>query len=89
MVSYNTQIDNTTKKYKIQFETDDYDVFKWVEKICSNTVDTDSLLEVFSTCELVEELVSRKDIETELIESPKTTSFKCNSPAVLLCYRLR
>lgn len=38
MVSYNTQIDNTTKKYKIQFETDDYDVFKWVEKICSNTV---------------------------------------------------
>lgn len=55
MVSYNTQIDNTTKKYKIQFETDDYDVFKWVEKICSNTVDTDNLLEVFSTCELVEE----------------------------------
>ena len=51
MVSYNTQIDNTTKKYKIQFETDDYDVFKWVEKICSNTVDTDNLLEVFSTCE--------------------------------------
>lgn len=62
MVSYNTQIDNTTKKYKIQFETDDYDVFKWVEKICSNTVDTDTdnLLEVFSTCELVEELVRRK-----------------------------
>ncbi|RGF38902.1 hypothetical protein DW050_11440 [Ruminococcus sp. AF42-10] len=60
MVSYNTQIDNTTKKYKIQFETDDYDVFKLVEKICSNTVGTDNLLEVFSTCELVEELVSRK-----------------------------
>ena len=60
MVSYNTQMDNTTKKYKIQFETDDYDVFMWVEKICSNTVGTDNLLEVFSTCELVEELVRRK-----------------------------
>lgn len=24
MISYNTQIDNTNKKYKIQFETDDY-----------------------------------------------------------------
>ena len=72
MVSYNTQIDNTTKKYKIQFETDDYDVFKWVEKICSNTVDTDNLLEVFSTCELVEELVSRKGIlKQNLLNLPK------------------
>lgn len=32
MISYNTQIDNTNKKYKIQFETDDYDSFKRAEK---------------------------------------------------------
>lgn len=77
MVSYNTQIDNTTKKYKIQFETDDYDVFKWVEKVCRDAVDKNTVvsLKAFLTYKLVQELVSR-DVKTEIIEPYEKAVFK-------------
>lgn len=85
MVVYNTQIDNKNKKYKIQFETDDYETFKWVEKICSEAVDTDNLKSV-PTCNLVGELVSRQGVETEIIEPYEKAVFKCEceGPSVLL-----
>lgn len=84
MISYNTQIDNTNKKYKIQFETDDYDAFKWAEKICSDAVDTDNLKSL-PTCKLVQELVSREGVETNIIEPYEESVFKYAGPAVLLC----
>lgn len=84
MISYNTQIDNTNKKYKIQFETDDFDAFKWAEKICSEAVDTDNL-KAFPTDKLVQELVSREGVETEIIEPYEKAVFKYEGPAVLLC----
>ena len=84
MISYNTQIDNTTKKYKIQFETDDYDSFKRAEKICSDAVDTDNLKSL-PTCKLAQELVSREGVKTEIIEPYEKILFKCEGPAVLLC----
>ena len=84
MISYNTQIDNTNKKYKIQFETDDYDAFKWVEKICRDAIDTDNLKSL-PTCKLVQELVSREGVETNIIEPYEESVSKCEGPAVLLC----
>ena len=36
---YNAQINNKDKKYSIQFETDDYEWFKDVEKFCQQYVD--------------------------------------------------
>lgn len=36
---YNAQINNKEKKYSIQFETDDYEWFKDVEKFCQQYVD--------------------------------------------------
>lgn len=83
MISYNTQIDNTTKKYKIQFETDDYDSFKRAEKICSDAVDTDNLKSL-PTCKLAQELISREGVETKIIEPYKEILLKCEGPAVLL-----
>lgn len=44
MVAYNTQIDNENKKYKIQFETDDFDAFKRVEKVCRDAVDKNTVI---------------------------------------------
>ena len=84
MISYNTQIDNTTKKYKIQFETDDYDAFKRAEKICSDAIDTDNLKSL-PTCKLAQELVGREGVETNIIEPYEEILFKCEGPAVLLC----
>lgn len=84
MISYNTQIDNTNKKYKIQFETDDFDAFKCAEKICSEAVDTDNLKSL-PTCKLAQELVGREGVETNIIEPYEKILFKCEGPAVLLC----
>lgn len=86
MASYNTQIDNKNKKYKIQFETDDFDAFKWVEKVCSDAVDTNIVvsLKAFPTYKLVQELVSREGVETKIIEPYKEILLKCEGPAVLL-----
>lgn len=84
MISYNTQIDNTNKKYKIQFETDDFDAFKWAEKICSEAVDTDNLKSL-PTCKLAQELVGREGVETNIIEPYEESVFKYEGPAVLLC----
>ena len=36
---YNAQIDNKNKIYSIQFETDNYEKFKNVEKICQSVID--------------------------------------------------
>lgn len=36
---YNAQIDNKNKIYSIQFETDSYEKFKNVEKICQSVID--------------------------------------------------
>lgn len=87
MVSYNTQIDNKNKKYKIQFETDDFDAFKWVEKVCRDAVDKNIVvsLKAFPTDKLVQELVSREGVETEIIEPYEKAVFKYEDPAVLLC----
>lgn len=87
MISYNTQIDNTNKKYKIQFETDDYDAFKLVEKVCSDAVDTNIVvsLKAFPTYKLIQELVSREGVETNIIEPYEESVFKYEGPAVLLC----
>lgn len=85
MGSFNTQIDNINKKYKIQFETDDYTTFKWVEKICRAAVDTDNLKSI-PTCKLAEELISRQGVETSIIEPYEKAVFKCEceGPSVLL-----
>lgn len=87
MVLYNTQLDNTNKKYKIQFETDDYDAFKWVEKICRDAVDKSIVisLKAFPTDKLVQELASREGVETNIIEPYEESVFKYEGPAVLLC----
>lgn len=37
--SYNAQINNADEKYTIQFETNNYDYFKLVEKACQKAVD--------------------------------------------------
>ncbi len=37
--SFNSQLLNNEKKYKIQFETDNYDYFKFVEKACQKAID--------------------------------------------------
>lgn len=37
--SYNAQIDNKNGKYSIQFETSNYDYFKFVEKACQKAID--------------------------------------------------
>lgn len=84
MISYNTQIDNTNKKYKIQFETDDFDAFKWVEKVCRDAIDTDNLKSL-PTCKLAQELVGREGVEKNIIEPYEEILFKCEGPAVLLC----
>ena len=78
MVSYNTQIDNTNKKYKIQFEADNFDAFKWVEKVCRDAVDKNIVvsLKAFPTYKLVQELVSREVVETEIIEPHEKALFK-------------
>lgn len=78
MVSYNTQIDNTNNKYKIQFETDDYETFKYVEKVCRDVIDTNIVVSLkdFPTYKLIQELVSREDIETEIIEPHEKAVFK-------------
>lgn len=78
MVSYNTQIDNTNKKYKIQFETDNFDAFKWAEKACRDGIDKNTVvsLKTFPTYKLVQELVSRGVVETEIIEPPEKAAFK-------------
>lgn len=36
---YNAQINNKDKKYSIQFETDNYEWFKEMEKVCQQYVD--------------------------------------------------
>ena len=36
---YNAQIDDKNKIYSIQFETDSYEKFKNVEKICQSVID--------------------------------------------------
>ena len=88
MVAYNTQIDNKNKKYKIQFETDDYETFKWVEKVCRDAVDKNTVVSLKSipTCKLAEELISRQGVETEIIEPHEKAVFKCEceGPSVLL-----
>ena len=78
MVAYNTEIDNENKKYKIQFETDDYETFKWVEKVCRDAVDKNIVvsLKAFPTYKLVQELVSREGVETEIIEPHEKAAFK-------------
>lgn len=78
MVSYNTQIDNKNKKYKIQFETDNFDTFKWIEKVCRDAVEKNTVvsLKSFPTYKLVQELVSRGVVETEIIEPPEKAAFK-------------
>ncbi len=37
--SFNTQLLNNEKKYKIQFETDNYEYFKFVENACRKAID--------------------------------------------------
>ncbi len=37
--SYNAQLNNIDEKYTIQFETDDYNAFKCVEKACQKEID--------------------------------------------------
>lgn len=37
--SYNAQIDNKKGKYTLQFETDNHDYFKLVEKACQRAID--------------------------------------------------
>ena len=37
--SFNSQLFNKEKMYKIQFETDNYDYFKFVEKACQKVID--------------------------------------------------
>lgn len=37
--SYNAQINNADREYKIQFETSNYDYFKMVEKACQKVID--------------------------------------------------
>lgn len=37
--SYNAQIHNKTGEYSIQFETNNYDYFKMVEKACRKAID--------------------------------------------------
>lgn len=37
--SYNAQLNDKYKEYKIQFETDNYEYFKMVEKACQKAVD--------------------------------------------------
>ena len=37
--SYNAQINNMTGKHTIQFETNDYDALKRVEKACQKEID--------------------------------------------------
>ena len=37
--SYNAQIDNKNGKYRIQFETSNYEYFKIVEKACQKAID--------------------------------------------------
>lgn len=78
MVSYNTQIDNKNKKYKIQFETDNFDTFKWIEKVCRDAVEKNTVVSLkgFPTYKLVQELVSREGIETEIIEPHEKALFK-------------
>lgn len=36
---FNTQLLNNEKKYKIQFETDNYKYFKFVENACRKAID--------------------------------------------------
>lgn len=36
---YNAQICKAEESYKIQFETNDYEYFKMVEKACQNAID--------------------------------------------------
>ncbi len=78
MTLYNTQIDNKNKNYKIQFETDDYETFKWVEKVCRDAVDKNTVvsLKAFPTYKLVQELISRDFGETEIIEPHEKALFK-------------
>ena len=38
-ISYNAQINNIDKKYTIQFETDNFDYFKLVERACQQAID--------------------------------------------------
>lgn len=84
MVSYNTQIDNTNNKYKIQFETDNYETFKWIEKVCRDAIDTNNLKSI-PTFKLTEELVSRQGVKTNIIEPHEKAVFKYEGPAILLC----
>ena len=37
--SYKAQIDNAQRKYSIQFETENYEYFKLVEKACQKVID--------------------------------------------------
>ena len=37
--SYNAQLDNKNGKYTIQFETNNYDYFKIVQKACQKAID--------------------------------------------------
>ena len=37
--SYNAQIDSKSGKYNIQFETNNHDYFKFVEKACQKAID--------------------------------------------------
>ena len=37
--SFNSQLLNNEKMFKIQFETDNYDYFKFVEKACQKAID--------------------------------------------------
>lgn len=39
MTGYNAQIDNKNGKYSIQFETNNYEYYKLVEKACQKAVD--------------------------------------------------
>ena len=42
MSFYNAQLDNKNKKYSIQFETESYESFKEVEKVCQSVIDKDN-----------------------------------------------
>lgn len=37
--SYNAQLDNKHKEYSIQFKTNNYEYFKFVERACQKAVD--------------------------------------------------
>lgn len=37
--SYNAQLDNVKEEYRIQFQTNDYEKFKFVESACQKAVD--------------------------------------------------